>query len=267
MGILEYLSQTNNNADFVPDDERFKFIDDLSILEKINLISVGLSCYNTKLHVPSDVADHNQFIPPQNLKSQQYLENLKNWTDENLMKLNVKKSKFMTVNFTKRYQFSTRLCLDGNNLDEVTETKLLGLTLRNDLKWHSNTEILVKNAYKRMIILHNLFKFDLPMNEIIEIYTLYIRSVVENCAVVWHSSLTIGEELEIERIQRCALRLILSDEYETYESALEVANLETLKNRRNKLCMNFAKKCTKNGNNDDIFPLNSSEVNTSSHEK
>ena len=25
MGILEYLSQTNNNADFLPDNERFKF--------------------------------------------------------------------------------------------------------------------------------------------------------------------------------------------------------------------------------------------------
>ena len=81
-----------------------------------------------------------------------------------------------------------------------------------------------------MIVLHNLFKFDLPMNEMIEIYTLYIRSVVENCAVVWHSSITRGEELEIERIQRCALRLILSDEYESYESALEVANLETKNN-------------------------------------
>ena len=122
MGILEYLYQTNNNADFVPDDERFKFIDDLSILEKINLISVGLSCYNTKLHVPSDVADHNQFIPPQNLKSQQYLENLKNWTDENLMKLNVKKSKFMTVNFTKKYQFSTRLYLAYTVKTEILQS-------------------------------------------------------------------------------------------------------------------------------------------------
>ena len=134
MGILEYLSQTNNNADFLPDDERFKFIDDLSILDIINLISIGLSSYNTKLHVPSDVAQHNQFIPPANLKSQQYLDNLSEWTDINLMKLNVKKSKYMTVNFTKNYQFSTRLCLDGNNLEEVQETKLLGLTIRNDLK-------------------------------------------------------------------------------------------------------------------------------------
>ena len=72
-----------------------------------------------KYRIASDVAQHNQFIPPANLKSQQYLDNLSEWTDINLMKLNVKKSKYMTVNFTKNYQFSTRLCLDGNNLEEV----------------------------------------------------------------------------------------------------------------------------------------------------
>ena len=94
MGILEYLSPTNNNADFLPDDERFKFIDDLSTLEIINLISVGLSSYNSKLHVPSDIAEHNQFLPPANLKSQKYLDNLSKWTSENLMKLNQTKSKY-----------------------------------------------------------------------------------------------------------------------------------------------------------------------------
>ena len=30
MGILEYLSQTNNNTDFISDELKFKFIDDLS---------------------------------------------------------------------------------------------------------------------------------------------------------------------------------------------------------------------------------------------
>ena len=75
------------------------------------------------------------------------------WTDINLMKLNVEKSKYMTINFTKHYQFSIRLYLDGNNLEEVQETKLLGLTKRNDLKWHSNTKSIVKNGYKRMLIL------------------------------------------------------------------------------------------------------------------
>ena len=39
MGILEYLSQTNHNTDFIDPDDKFKFFDDLSILEIIKLMS------------------------------------------------------------------------------------------------------------------------------------------------------------------------------------------------------------------------------------
>ena len=46
LGIEEYLSQSNDNTDFLEDDEKFKFIDDLSILEIINLLSIGLTNYN-----------------------------------------------------------------------------------------------------------------------------------------------------------------------------------------------------------------------------
>jgi hypothetical protein len=98
MGILEYLSQTNENSNFIPEEDRFKFIDDLSVLEIINLISVGLSSYNCKLQVPSDLnVEHNQYLPPQNTKSKGYLENISVWTDEHQMKLNAKKSKYRSV--------------------------------------------------------------------------------------------------------------------------------------------------------------------------
>ena len=33
LGIWEFLSQTNHNADSVPQENRFKFVDDLSVLE------------------------------------------------------------------------------------------------------------------------------------------------------------------------------------------------------------------------------------------
>ena len=42
-GILEYLSQNNNNFDFIDDDMRFKYFDDDSILEVVNLLRIGLS--------------------------------------------------------------------------------------------------------------------------------------------------------------------------------------------------------------------------------
>jgi hypothetical protein len=46
IGLLEYLSQSNNSSDMVNESERFKFLDDLSILEIVNLLTVGLTSFN-----------------------------------------------------------------------------------------------------------------------------------------------------------------------------------------------------------------------------
>ena len=54
-GIVEYLSQTNGNLDFLNDDEGFKFIDDASFLEFFNLVSVGLTTYNNLQQNSSDI--------------------------------------------------------------------------------------------------------------------------------------------------------------------------------------------------------------------
>ena len=60
IGLLEYLSQSNNNADCVSPEDRFKFVDDLTALEIVNLLTVGLASFNIKSQVPNDVPSHNQ---------------------------------------------------------------------------------------------------------------------------------------------------------------------------------------------------------------
>ena len=52
-GIWEYLAQSNNSADCVEEENRFKFVDDLTVLEKINLLITGLSSLNCKASVPN----------------------------------------------------------------------------------------------------------------------------------------------------------------------------------------------------------------------
>ena len=111
------------------------------------------------------------------------------------MKLNSEKSKYMVVNFKTKYQFNTRLTLDNKLLNEVGETFLLGVKITNDLTWNENTDCMVKKAYRRMVLLHKLFEFQLTVKDMVEIYTLYIRSILESSAVVWHSSITKGEEI------------------------------------------------------------------------
>ena len=47
-GILEYLSQTAGNLSFLPEDEAWKFMDDNSFVEIINLAVAGISSFNVR---------------------------------------------------------------------------------------------------------------------------------------------------------------------------------------------------------------------------
>ena len=153
-GLWEYLSQSNDNADCIDLEDRFKFVDDLSFLEIIYLLNIGISSYNVRAHVPSDVASHNQIISSSNLKSQNQLEKINEWTNQKKMKLNVKKTKNMTFNFSRKYQFNTKLKVMDTNIDMVKETTLLGTVITDQLCWDRNTEELCQKGYKRMQLLN-----------------------------------------------------------------------------------------------------------------
>ena len=165
-------------------DENFKFNDDLSIIEILNLLSLGLSSFDCLSQLPSDIAISNDYLDSSNFKTQTYLNKIEDWTHKKQMKLNVDKTDYMVINFTKDSQFSTRLKLEDKVLQQVHSKKLLGLVITDDLSWKANTSFLVKRAYSRMIILKNLFSFGVSIQDLVEIYTLYIRSVVEQSAVV-----------------------------------------------------------------------------------
>ena len=85
--------------------------------------------------------------------------------------------------------------------------------------------------------------------------------------MVWHSSLTKGEQLDTERVPKVDLRIILKDQYTSYSDELELTGIETLEARRGQLSLNFAKKCVKNSLSSDMFPINGADVNTKKNEK
>ena len=94
-----------------------------------------------------------------------------------------------------------------------------------------------------MVFLHKLSKFTKNKQDLKKIYILQIRSKLEQSAVVWHSSITKKCEDNLERVQKSALKIILSDKYVDYDNALKVLNLQSLRGRREDLCLKFAQKC------------------------
>ena len=133
IGQIMYLVQTNNNADCVDPEDRLKYIDDLSILQIVCLAGL-LTQYNFHEHVASDVGTDQLFIPPSRLPTQEHLNTISRWTDDNLMKINEAKSNYFIFTRT-RTDFMTRLTLNSMKLDQIAITKLLGVWISEDLSW------------------------------------------------------------------------------------------------------------------------------------
>ena len=158
-GIIKFLSQSNDNSETIDLEEKFKFVDDLTALEIVNLLSIGLSSFNVKHSVPTDVPNNNGYIAAENLKTQQYLNDISEWTTRKMMKLNTEKTKIMIFNYTTNHQFTTRVTIDNVNIEVVPEAKLLGTHITNDLKWDVNTAHIVKKYNARMQLLRKIYSF------------------------------------------------------------------------------------------------------------
>ena len=202
LGNWEFLSQTNDNADCVPEEDQFKFVDDLTTLEIINLLTVEMSSFFMKSQVPSDIPEHGQVVDGKNLKSQRYLQQLDEWTENHKMVISEKKTKAMIFNFTDNYQFSTRLQLKGRNTEIVDKMKILGTIVDSKLSWDENCSMIIKKVNARMQLIRGLISFGASTEEMVHMWILFCRSVLEQSCFVWGTSLTQENIANLERTQK-----------------------------------------------------------------
>ena len=135
----------------------------------------------------------------------------------------------MVFNQAKSVDILPEVKLDENELEVVEETKLLGIILRNDLKWQSNTKNILAKCYTRMWLLRNLQKYGATEAQMIEVYIQQIRSVAEMACPVWNSGLTLQEVTALERIQRTAMAVIRGENHTNYREALEHFKIKNTK--------------------------------------
>ena len=139
-------------------------------------------------------------------------------------------------------EVATRLSLNGETLERIEAVKLVGVWLTTYLDWEKNTKELCKKAYARITMLTKLKYVGVKTEELVNIYILYVRSLLEYCAVVWHSTLTVEQKNNIESVQKLCLKIILGPEYTSYEDALQLTGIESLFARREKRCLQYALK-------------------------
>ena len=166
-----------------------------------------------------------------------------------------KKTKIMSFNFSKKYDFLPKLKASNKQLDVVYSHKLLGVILTSNCKWHENTSYIVKKANRRIWYLRRLKALGASVDTLMDQYHKSLRSVLEFGAPLWTGSLTKTNIADIEKVQKTAFKVILGHQYTGHLNALNVLGETTLEERRLALCKKYAKKCSKNPKMTSLFPV------------
>ena len=112
------------------------------------------------------------------------------------------------------------------------------------------------NAFSRMQMLSKLKYIGVATEDLIQIYCLFIRSVLEYCSMAFHSSLTKQQSDYLESIQTCSLKVILGPvDFISPSAAREMCGLSSLLERRDRRLSSYVRKCIKHEKHSKLFPL------------
>ena len=251
---MGFEKQVNNAGEIITskrnmtavNQKHLKYVDDLTLAEAVDLKEKLVFVPEHQRPMPDLFhAKTGHVLPVEKSHVHRELVRTLDYATDNEMRINYKKTKAMVFNPCYSIDFSPELSLELNDLEVVDEVRLLGLIIRSDLKWVSNTDSMVSKANKRIWIVRRLKYLGAEVDDLLDVYVKQIRSVLELAVPAWHGAITLAEQMDIERIQKSVAHIILGEDYVSYREALKTLCLDSLKERRDKLCLNFALKAEK----------------------
>ena len=213
-GPKNFLVQINDLQTSCP---IFKYVDDSTVFDV---------CNNTNVPMLQESADV-----------------ITDWSRRNDMRINARKTKEMIICFCRNDNHVasiSRIALDDNDIERVTQAKVLGVTLSSDLSWNAHVDTIVSKARKRVFTIYQLKRAGIRQCDLLRMYVSVIRPVLEYACSVWHTSLPMYLSDHIETIQKRCLRTIFPGY--SYDEARSISNLPTLFERRTKLCQSYFRK-------------------------
>ena len=243
-----------------------KWVDDLSLWVPIRLHDSLVP--DTRPAITGPASFHNrtgQILPQDKNTMQSELDLLNEYCRENKMFINKDKSKCMLFNRARKYDFAPELYITaGNQLELVEDMKLVGYQLRSDLKTVSNTQYIVKRAWKRMWVIRRLKALGASEEQLLNVLRAQVLSVLHFASPAWSTQITVRENTRIESVLKTGLYLVYGERYQSFSWALAEANMSSLSEQRSTQFSKFTKNCIKNPKFSKWFAIceGNTEVNT-----
>ena len=118
---------------------------------------------------------------------QDSLDQVTNWCDGNHMVINPIKTKSLTIATRRKHQMSPLpldLVLNGANIDQVSEHRLLGIIIQNKFRWDSHINNVCKTVSRRVFLVSKL-RYIVYINTRTSFFNAHIKPHIDCASVVW----------------------------------------------------------------------------------
>ena len=145
------------------------------------------------------------------------IDYLNQWSIANKMKFHPSKCKVLTVSLSHLPPISFTYSLGHTNLVYSECEKDLGVDITPKLNWKSQCDRLYTKASQQLGIAKRNCFFVQDLKSRRALYLSLIRSQFENCSIIWRPTNDTLQN-KLERIQKRAIKWILSEENRSYSS-------------------------------------------------
>lgn len=201
-----------------------------------------LTSANTLLKFIDDITETEIVERSAPSQLQLSVDSIGDWSEENHMNINVKKTKEMIMDMSVKNNSKllfTDLRTKTGVIERVSSFKLLGITIDDNLKWNSHVNNICSKASQRLFFLKLLRRSGVPKNDLLQFYKTIIRPVIEYACPVWQSGLTEYQKQQIESVQKRAFRIISGTIDYDYYCACSLFDVELLTSRLETIAKSF----------------------------
>lgn len=170
---------------------------------------------------------------------QNAVDELSEASNRNKFQLNESKCKEIRISFARCQPQFDPIYINDHEIEVVETVKLLGLNISSDLKWTYHVSVIVKKASTRLYFLRQLKRANIAEKDLANFYITCIRPITEYACPVFHNGLSKYLSIDLERIQKRALRIIYP--FVSYADALKRCDLPSLYDRRDALTIKLFK--------------------------
>ena len=185
---------------------------------------------------------------------------LNQWFYDNFLVLNGDKSKFITFKSSRSNLEESKIQINGSNIIESKNVKLLGVTLDHQLRLEEHIKVFCKEAGKKVNALYKRIWIASYMDESKRILLMktFILSYFNYCPLIWMFC-SRKSNSRINRIRERAMRIAHFDYESTFEQLL-IKNKTIASHKKKLLYLGIEIYKTFNGLNppfmDEIFSIN-----------